>query len=156
MRYLTVKINKKHVAKGVFSKGFKNRLKAFNREHKKAYLVHIAWSRLSLFLVITVVFAKPYYFQTFYLKVIRMEFAIFKTLSNIYTHKLCFRKRMSLARTVISNNLLLSFNRGNYRISSPLNYYISSIFTTRDVFSEPQGSTAIIFFPFLVLSQFQC
>lgn len=31
------------------------------------------------------VFAKPYYFQTFYLKVIRMRLAIFQILSNIYT-----------------------------------------------------------------------
>ena len=86
MRYLTVKIKKKHVAKGIFSKGLKeNRLKAFKREHKKAYLVRIARSRLSLFLVITVIFAKPHYFQTFYLKVIRMELAIFQTLSDIYT-----------------------------------------------------------------------
>ena len=123
-------INQASCHKGVFSKGLKkeNRLKAFKREHKKAYLVHIAWSRLSLFLVITVVFAKPHYFQTFCLKVIRMELAIFQALSNIYIYKLCFRKHMSLARTVISNNLLISSNSVNYRISSPLNYYISSIF----------------------------
>ncbi|EFL44586.1 hypothetical protein HMPREF9248_1205 [Fannyhessea vaginae PB189-T1-4] len=38
-----------------------------------------------MFLVITMVFAKPYYFQTFYLKVIRMRLAIFQILSNIYT-----------------------------------------------------------------------
>ncbi|PKZ60232.1 hypothetical protein CYJ61_02255 [Gardnerella leopoldii] len=38
-----------------------------------------------MFLVIKVVFVNPYYFQTFYLKVIRMWLAILQILSNIYT-----------------------------------------------------------------------